>query len=109
MNRIVWRGAAVAAHVRAAQIAGVNKTMGECITQAKGLVHVDTATLQGSIRLEGAQPDGNGVRGQWGSFDVNYALWQEVLPAGRGGKPYLRPSADTNYRNLAGHIRAALP
>lgn len=103
-----WRGPQVAARVRAAQITGVNKTMGECIIQAKATVHVDTATLQGSIRLEPARPEGNGVVGQWGSFDVRYALWQEVLPPSRGGKAYLRPSADANYPHLRAHIRAAL-
>jgi hypothetical protein len=108
VSRVVWRGPQVAARARRAQIVGINKTTGECVTSAKGLVHVDTATLQGSIRLEPARADGNGARGQWGSFDVNYALWQEVLPRGRGGKPYLRPSADANYPHLAGHIRAAL-
>lgn len=82
--------------------------MGECILQAKGLVHVDTATLQGSIRLETARAEGNGARGQWGSFDVGYAIFQELLPPSRGGKAYLRPSADANYPHLAGHIRAAL-
>ena len=109
MSRVLWRGPLVAARVRAAQIAGVNKTMGECIVQAKATVHVQFGTLQGSIRLEPARPVGSGVAGQWGSFDVNYALWQEVLPPGRGGKAYLRPSADANYPHLAGHIRAALP
>lgn len=108
MSRVSWRGPLVAARVRHAQIAGIDKTMGECIVEAKSLVHVDTATLQGSIRLEGARASGGGARGQWGSFDVNYALWQEVLPPHRGGKAYLRPSADHNYPHLAGHIRAAM-
>lgn len=109
MSRVSWRGPLVAARVRAAQIAGVNKTMGECVTEAKGLVHVDTATLQGSITIaDPARPYGGGVRGTWGSADVAYALWQEVLPPARGGKPYLRPSADLHYPSLAGHIRAAL-
>jgi len=108
VSGLSWRGPLVAARVRHAQIAGINKTMGECIVSAKGLVHVDTATLQGSIRLEGARAEGAGARGQWGSFDVNYALWQEVLPPSRGGKAYLRPSADQHYPSLAGHIRAAL-
>lgn len=108
MSRLLWRGPIVSARVRHAQIAGINKTMGECVVSAKGLVHVDTATLQGSLRLENAQAYGGGARGQWGSFDVNYALWQEVLPPHRGGKAYLRPSADRCYPNLAGHIRAAL-
>lgn len=104
----MWRGPLVAARAQRAQIVGINKTMGECVVDAKGLVHVDTSTLQGSLRLEGARAEGNGARGQWGSFDIAYALWQEVLPAGRGGKAYLRPSADMNYPHLAGHIRAAL-
>lgn len=108
MTRIVWRGPQVAARVRRAQIVGINKTLAECVVESKSLVHVDTATLQGSIRLEGARAEGNGARGQFGSWDTNYALWQEILSPGRGGKAYLRPSADANYPHLAGHIRAAL-
>jgi hypothetical protein len=105
---VEWNGDSVAERVRRASLIGVNRTMGKCIVTAKELVHVDTSTLQGSIRSEPARETASGATGTWGSFDVNYALWQEVLPSERGGKAYLRPAADTHYRELGNEIRGAL-
>lgn len=106
MSRLIWRGPIVEAKVRAASLRAVNETMGECVTMAKVLVRKKTTTLQGSIRLQPAMPHGNGVRGVWGSFDVNYALWQEIGTSRMSAQPYLRPSADAHYRSLARRIKA---
>ena len=106
--KITWKGEIVKANVRAAAAMGINETMGDCIIMAKQLVRVKTATLQGSIRLTPAIQLGNHVRGVWGSFDVNYALWQEVGTSKMSAQPYLRPSAAAHYSSLAGRIRAHL-
>jgi hypothetical protein len=105
--KLHWKGDEVLREVKAAEIIGVNKTMGACVTTAKMLVNVDTSLLQGSIRSEPAIPFGTGVVGHWGSFDVSYAFWQEVLPEPRG-KAYIRPAADAHYPRLAGFIRGAM-
>jgi hypothetical protein len=106
-SRVNWKGKEVGQKVRLASVRGINVTLGSCIITAKQLVHVKTSLLQGSIRAEPATPTASGARGQWGSFDVNYALWQEVLPEPRG-RAYLRPSGDTHYRSLPRNIKAAL-
>lgn len=101
---LTWRGPAVEKKVEAAAIAGINETTGACVVMAMGLVHRRSGTLRGSIRIEPARSSGGRVMGSWGSFDVNYALWQEVSMK-HGGKPYLRPSADAEYPKLGGRIR----
>lgn len=107
--KLTWRGRQVAEDVRRASLAGINKTLGACVTTAKATVHVDTSVLQGSIMNKPAEPLGaDGASGRWGSFDVNYALWQEVLPESRGGKAYLRPAADQHYGTLGANIRVSL-
>lgn len=105
---VPWRGQQVAMSVAQASAAAINEVMGDCVTMAKVLVRKKTTTLQGSIRLEPATPGSNLIRGTWGSFDVNYALWQEIGTGKMTAQPYLQPSADQHYPTLAGRIKAKL-
>lgn len=104
-SRIVWRGAELQIHIRAAQRRALNETTAACVVMAKSLVRTDTTALQGSIQMRPAVASGPLIVGRWGSFDINYAFWQEVLPEPRG-RAYLRPSADTWYPTLALRIKA---
>ena len=164
---LVWKGQALTERMRAAQREGVNKTMADCVKRSRTIHEWDdqTGRLTRSIKIVlFAYPAGNGVRGTWGSTDVNYALMQEIggtirpkrakflaVPiseeAKRAGsprnlpnlvyvqsvrgqpmlvnentgrvhyllkksvtipaRPYLRPSADEIYPQLARNIRAA--
>lgn len=81
----------------------MDSVMVDCVRNGKRLVHVKTATLQGSIEMRDTKKFGNELIGYWGSFDVNYAIYQE-LPIFKGSKPYLRPSMDKYYPELAGRI-----
>ena len=106
--KLVWLGDIVVAKEKAAAIVAVNQTMAACVQMAKGLVRFDTGALQGSIRMEPARVEGDGIRGTWGSFDINYALWQEIGTSVMTAKPYLRPSADFEYGRLESRMRAAM-
>lgn len=99
-----WLGAAIVARAESAIDRGLEETAARCVVFAKGQVRVRTATLQGSIRYE--PPRGNSVL--WGSFDVNYAIYQEMGTYKMAAKPYLRPAADAEYPQLASRIRAAM-
>lgn len=129
-----WKGDAVKAKYRKAAIAGVNTTMAQCTNHAKRN-HPwknQTGILEGGISTQTfAQPEGAGVRGTWGVFDVVYALAQELgavirpvkakalaIPQPGGGvvfvkevtipaRPYLRPAADAWYPRLAQNIKKA--
>lgn len=128
-----WDGPALTARMRAAQKNGVNKTMSDCVIQAKSnhSWQNQTGVLEGSIKVaEFAREDGLGVVGSWGSTDVRYALIHELggvivpvrakalkIPMPDGSfrfvksvtippRPYLRPAADAIYPQLAGNIRA---
>lgn len=129
-----WNGPAVTARLKAAQIAGVNRTMGRCVNQAKRSHNWQnrSGVLEGGITIVGyAQPEGKGVKGTWGVTDVRYALIHELggvikpvkakalaIPQSDGSvrfvksvtipaRPYLRPAADMFYPTLVGNIRSA--
>jgi len=131
---LVWKGKALTERMRKAQVAGINKTMGACVVTSKENHpwHNQTGVLEGGIGIaDYAAPVAGGVQGVWGVQDVKYALIQELggvvtaktakalaIPLPDGGvafaksvtippRPYLRPSADTNYPSLAGNIRVA--
>ncbi len=133
-DNLTWNGPAVTAKLKAAQIMGVNATMGACVNQAKRNHPWKnrTATLEGGITIVAiAEPQGDGVRGTWGVNDVRYALMLEVggvikpvkasalkIPMPDGSfrfvksvtipaYPYLRPAADAIYPSLARRIRNA--
>ena len=92
-----WKGDEVLrATVRATELA-VNETMALCVDDAKKNVPVRTATLQGSIRLEPAKVDRVRLRvtGEWGSFDVNYALAVET-----GDRSLVGPPGSSNREPL---------
>jgi len=106
-SRLEWFGDRVKARVREAERLAIDETTAACIDPAKNRVHVKTRILQGSIQFRDAEEEEGRVVGRWGSFDVNYAFWQEVLPEPRG-RAYLRPAADEEYPKLARRIQANL-
>lgn len=129
-----WNGKAVTDRMKAAQIAGVNRTMAACVQQAKNnhTWQNRTGVLEGGIDIVNyASAIADGVRGVWGVQDVVYALIHELggvitpknaralaIPQFGGGvrfvtkvtiraQPYLRPAADMIYPLLAANIRTA--
>ncbi|WP_048648950.1 hypothetical protein [Nitratireductor soli] len=129
-----WNGKAVTRKMRAAQIEGVNATMGASVAEAKRTHDWQnrTGVLEGGVDIaDYARAEGSGVRGTWGVRDVVYARIQEeggtirpkkakalAVPLPDGGvalvqsvtipaRPYLRPAADTHYPKLAKRIRTA--
>lgn len=106
-SRLIWYGDSILSKMRAAQKIGIEQTMAGCVTVAKVKVRFRTGVLQGSLRFAAAKIISNGVSGTWGSFDVNYALWQEIGTRKMSAQPYLRPAADQEYPMLASRIRAA--
>jgi hypothetical protein len=131
---LVWNGDAVTAKMRAAQIAGVNGTLGASVNDAKANHPWKnrTGVLEGGIGVaEYAHEVTGGVEGVWGVQDVRYALMLELggtitakaakalaIPLPGGGVafaksvtippyPYLRPAADRQYPGLVPRIRRA--
>lgn len=105
LYRLHWKGPLLVSKAKAASSAALVKTAARCVTKAKTLVRVKTATLQGSLRFTPPQVKGKGVTIQWGSFDVNYAIFQELGTYKMSAKPYLRPAADEYYPQLEDLIR----
>lgn len=59
------------------------------VKEAINTVHTVYFVLQGSLRFEEAERvSPTLVAGRWGSYDVNYALNEELL------HPFMRPAAD---------------
>ena len=133
-GNLTWNGPAISEKMRAAQIVGVNRTMGACVNHAKRNHPWKNRSgiLEGGINLVAfAAVDGAGVKGTWGVNDVRYALALEIgavikpvkakalaIPQPDGSvrfaksvtipaMPYLRPAADAIYPSLAARIRRA--
>ena len=126
-NKVDWRGDEVLRHTQRAIRYAIDETMSACVDDAKRNVPRVTGTLQGSIQIEPASIDRNGkVVGEWGSFDVNYALAVEMgnrslvgpphkskTPGikasgpGRntGNRNFLRNAADKEYPKLRSRIK----
>jgi len=114
-----WKGKQLRAKLDRAIEQGMKETASDCIATSKALVHKDTTSLQGSIRMDGrgVRREGGQISLDWGSYGIDYAIWQEYLPGEElpeggtrllsGGKPYLRPSADEHYPELPRKIRSA--
>lgn len=110
MSKLIWHGDEIKRKVSEATRRGIDITTHSCVGPAKEKVRVDTGILQGSIKAEPAHHEpGRGWVGRWGSFDVNYALWQEIKTFRHAGhQPYLRPTAEEEYPKLVERIKAAL-
>ncbi len=104
---IDWRGDAVQAKLRRAQIAAVDQTMAACVLDTQGNEKHPgwknvTGTAEGSVRIVNfAKEDGDRVVGIWGSAGVNYVLWLELKHGS-----FLRSSADRNKASLKDRIKA---
>ena len=79
---------------------GIDKTAAAIVITAKRNVkpRTITGTLQGSIAMRPAKIDGAKVRGEVGSYDVNYAAFQEF--AGAQG-PISTPGLQEGSRQIA--------
>lgn len=103
-----WNGKPVIDKTLLAAAKGIDSVMAKCIVMAKVDVPVVTATLQGSIRMEPAQIQGDVLVGKWGSYNVMYAVFVELGTIHMDAQPYLRPAADKYYPTLPGEIRRAM-
>jgi hypothetical protein len=105
--RVTWYGDKIKKRLDTAQQLGIDTTTAAAVTPAKQFVRVKTHILQGSIQARPAAKEGGHWVGRWGSFNVNYALWQEIKTFSHAGyRPYLRPAAEIEYPKLAGRIKA---
>lgn len=131
---LIWTGDAVTEKLKAAQIAGVNRTMAQAVQHAKSNHpwQNQTGVLEGGTDIvDYAAPVDAGVQGKWGVQDVRYALAMELgativpvkakalaIPQPDGGvkfakkvvlpaRPWLRPAADAVYPRLSDNIRRA--
>lgn len=90
----------------------MDETMAACVNKAKSRVRVDTGALQGSIMFQPAEASGGRIHGEWGSYGIEYAIFQEIGPVSGARNwsftPYLRPSADEEYPRLIDRIEARL-
>lgn len=134
IHSLVWKGDVVTKRMRDAAIAGMDKTMADCVVRARTNHDWKTQTgrLVGVIQiLSYAHRERTLIVGQWGTVKLNYALIHELggvivpkkakalaIPQKDGSvrfvkkvtipaRPYLRPAADLIYPRLAANIRAA--
>ncbi len=104
---LTWNGDALKKRLSEAQRLAIDETTASCIEPAKDRVRVKTRILQGSIQFRQAVREAGRWVGRWGSWDVNYALWQEIITFRIAGhQPFLRPAAEQEYPKLAERVKA---
>lgn len=106
-----WKGEEVKKKVADAVMFGINKTMEDCVVYAKNNHPwmYRTGKLERSVKIaQFAQKVGNGFSGIWGSVATLYAIFLELGTSRMRPFPFLRPSADVNYKHLTGHIASKL-
>ena len=101
---VQWNGDEHIRRMTEATRDAIDETAILCVQRAVSTVHVVTAVLQGGIDFKPAQiePGGKEVVGEWGVYDVDYAIWEELL------HPYVRPAADAYYPGIKGRIARRL-
>ena len=103
---LVWYGKQVLSAVKEATKGGINATMLECVLDAQGQLYPGHGFrygfMQGSLKSEAAVEENDAIVGRWGSFTVNYTLFQET----RLG--FLRYAVDRQYPELAKRIMERL-
>ena len=102
-----WRGDEVKDLVERAGVIGIDATLAACVLAAKPNTPYQYGNLRRSIRFTPAQVVGGIVEGEWGSFDVNYALWHEIGTKYITAKYYLRNASDQEYPRLPHRMAAA--
>lgn len=106
--RLTWNGPRiVAAQIEKAKLA-IDQTTAACVQHAKD--HHPwrnrTGTLEGSLQMRPAERRGMRIVGQWGSFQVRYAIFLELGTSRMPAYPYLRPAADAEYPRLKLRLRS---
>lgn len=108
-----WNSSPFKDAVERAVVRGMNHVMADCVLDAQTTLkdhhHVVTGTLVGSIRFEQPQKISGDIVGEWGSFDVNYAIFLEMGTIDITADPYLRPAAQRHYPKLQGYIAQGMP
>lgn len=107
-RRFTWRGDQVKQVALGNARRAIDETTAACVHGAKSDHRWQnrTGTLEGSLQMRPATIVGSRVRGRWGSFDVNYAIYLELRWGGR--YRYLFPQADLHYPRLAARLRQGI-
>lgn len=106
-----WRGPQVLKSMMKAARFGINKTMSECVMQAKHNhpFRNRTTTAEKSIRIAvNAQTRGDVTEGLWGSLQTNYFIFLELGTNRMRSFATLRPAAKKIYPRLPDNIRMGL-
>ena len=78
--KLDWKGADVLEATIRASVLGIEEVLVDCVADAQDNVPFATGTLFRSIKTgeNGVEIKGDTIVGEWGSFDVNYAIGVET-------------------------------
>ena len=109
--KLTWNGDQVQRDTLEAARKGVNATLSDCVLQAQqpGYVRVKKGTLKNSLRFEAAKQSGNTLAGSFGSYTINYALWQNNGTRFMAGTHYRERSVDIHFKQLPNRIKEFMP
>lgn len=103
-GRLIWKGAQVSAHVRAAAHGAIRETMEAASDQAAAETRRRTGAAAEAVAQHPrpVQDQGSRVVGRWGADPDHPAGWRYLFiekgARGRAGDHTLQRAADANYR-----------
>lgn len=103
---LYWRGAEVQADVLEACRVGVNRTMGDAVSEAQGHHPFQSETGRDVSQMQILQPariNGTGVEGQWGDT-ARESVFLELGTHHMRRFPTLRAAGDKVYPRLPSYI-----
>ena len=103
---LTWRGNELKLRTSEAARRAVDHTTAATVAPAKARARRRTGLLQGSIQFRPAVRTPGGWRGEVGSYNVHYAIWQEIGTRFMSGTHYLTRAADEEFPKLSQRIRA---
>ena len=107
--KIDWRGDEIKSELERATLEGMEKVGAEFVRVAHPITPIWQGFLRRSTRFDPArkEPDGTLVI-QMGSFDINYAEYQEKGTARMPGKYFYQRASDETWPKLNDRIKEAL-
>jgi len=119
MNRLFARLGRAEDSLESKTVEGLSEVADRIVQDAKGIVSVDTGSLQKSIRKEDTVSQGyihgvsvvaggGGIINPKTGREVNYAAYVEYGTSKMQSKPFLRPALEQNRENLRHVLKSKL-
>ncbi|HBY46024.1 MAG TPA: hypothetical protein DEU95_06285 [Chloroflexi bacterium] len=101
---LTWYGNQLLAQIHEQTARAMDAVLSDATASAQRSAPIDTGALKNSITFKPAVKTGGALVGSFGSYDIGYAIYQEMGTYRMAARPYLRPAADAFFPTLLDRI-----